>query len=146
MSNETIEAFKDIQAEELRVFKAKNKDYGDSFKEDGVLGVMIREKDKINRSISLIRKGGEREVKDESLRDTFIDLGNYAAMAIMTLDSGGDMSKKKEEVISLETMAELMHVVVYIEPVGRLGFPSYRNATVSELLPMLKEMRARGEI
>lgn len=80
---QTINKFKDIQAEALEIFKAKNKDYGDSFKEDGVLGVMIRMKDKLNRFITLARQSGEGACKDESLRDTLIDLHNYAAMAII---------------------------------------------------------------
>lgn len=84
----TVEKFREIQAEGLRLFEAKNRDYGDSFREDGVLGVMIRMKDKLNRFISLARSEGEGAVKSETLRDTLLDLHNYAAMAIITHEDG----------------------------------------------------------
>jgi len=81
---QTIDKFKDIQAEALELFKRKNKDYGNSFVEDGILGVMIREKDKLNRFINLARNEGEGALcKDEALRDTLIDMANYAIMAII---------------------------------------------------------------
>ena len=49
---------------------------------------MIRMKDKLNRFITLARQSGEGACKDESLRDTLIDLHNYAAMAIICHESG----------------------------------------------------------
>ena len=69
-------------------FRKKNSDYGDSFREDGVLGVMIRMKDKLNRAISLCRKEGEGAlVADEALRDTLLDLSNYGKMAVICLET-----------------------------------------------------------
>jgi len=41
--------------------------------------------DKIKRSIS-ITKNGIHLVSDEGIRDTLLDLHNYAAMALMLLD------------------------------------------------------------
>lgn len=75
-----------IQTEAFALFEAKNKDYGDSFREEGVLGVMIRQKDKLNRFINLARKNGEVAVLTESLRDTLLDLHNYAALAIIAME------------------------------------------------------------
>jgi len=70
------------------IFRRKNADYGDSFREDGVLGVMIRLKDKLNRAISLCRKEGEAAlVQDESLRDTLMDASNYGKMGVICLES-----------------------------------------------------------
>lgn len=73
-----------IQDECLQVFKKKNADYGDAFAKYGTIGVIVRIGDKISR-LSTISKN-KIEVKDESLRDTLLDLHNYAAMALMCLD------------------------------------------------------------
>ena len=74
-----------VQTEALDLFKKKNADYGDAFAEYGVIGVLMRIEDKLKRSVS-ITKNGVTLVKDEKIRDTLIDLHNYAAMAIMLLD------------------------------------------------------------
>ena len=74
-----------VQTEALSLFKKKNADYGDAFAEYGVIGVLMRIEDKLKRSVS-ITKNGVNLVKDEKIRDTLIDLHNYAAMAIMLLD------------------------------------------------------------
>ena len=76
---------KAIQAEGLDLFKRKNADYGDAFATYGPVGVLVRIGDKIQRLQSIDKKGITL-VDDESLRDTLIDLHNYAAMAIMTMD------------------------------------------------------------
>jgi hypothetical protein len=49
-----------------------------------LIGVLVRLQDKINRSLNITKNG--IQVKDESLRDTLIDLHNYAAMALMELE------------------------------------------------------------
>ena len=74
-----------VQMEGLELFKKKNKDYGDAFAKYGVIGVLMRIEDKIQRSMS-ITKNGVNLVEDENIRDTLIDLHNYAAMAIMLMD------------------------------------------------------------
>ena len=87
MPETTLMVYDRISTEARNLFKNKNKDYGDSFREDGVLGVLIRSKDKINRAINLCRKEGEKHcVLDESLRDTLIDMANYALMGIICLE------------------------------------------------------------
>ena len=85
MSVNRIDQMKAVQKEGLELFERKNKDYGDSFAKYGPIGVIIRMEDKINRLVS-ITKNGATLVNNESMRDTLIDLHNYAAMAIMTLD------------------------------------------------------------
>ena len=80
-----VEQMKVIQAEGLDLFKRKNADYGDAFATYGPVGVLVRIGDKIQRLQSIDKKGITL-VDDESLRDTLIDLHNYAAMAIMTMD------------------------------------------------------------
>ena len=74
-----------VQAEACELFKKKNADYGDAFATYGTVGVIVRIGDKISR-LSSISKTGVTLVEDEKIRDTLIDLHNYAAMAIMLLD------------------------------------------------------------
>ena len=80
-----VEQMEKIQQEGLELFKKKNKDYGDAFAKYGVIGVLMRIEDKLQRSIS-ITKSGVNLIKDETIRDTLIDLHNYAAMAMMLYD------------------------------------------------------------
>ena len=79
-----IEQMKAVQVEALELFTRKNADYGDAFATYGVIGVLMRIEDKIQRSMS-ITKTGVNLVSDEGIRDTLIDLHNYAAMALMLL-------------------------------------------------------------
>jgi hypothetical protein len=74
-----------IQTEAKELFSKKNKDYGDAFATYGPIGVLVRIGDKIQR-LQSISKSGVTLVEDEKIRDTLIDLHNYAAMAIMLLD------------------------------------------------------------
>ena len=74
-----------VQKEGLDLFVKKNKDYGDAFATYGTIGVLVRIGDKINR-LNHVSKNKINLVDDETLRDTLIDLHNYAAMAIMLLD------------------------------------------------------------
>jgi hypothetical protein len=80
-----VEQMKKMQKEGLELFAKKNKDYGDAFAKYGVIGVLMRMEDKIQRAMS-ITKNGVNLVDDEGMRDTLIDLHNYAAMAIMLMD------------------------------------------------------------
>lgn len=80
-----IEQMKTIHSTALDLFTRKNTDYGDAFAEFGVIGVLMRIEDKIKRSLS-ITKNGVNLVNDESIRDTLLDLHNYAAMALMLLN------------------------------------------------------------
>jgi hypothetical protein len=76
---------KQVQENALELFAKKNADYGDAFAKYGVIGVLMRIEDKIQRALS-ITKNGVNLVNDEGIRDTLLDLHNYAAMAIMLLD------------------------------------------------------------
>lgn len=80
-----VEQMKKIQLEALELFTKKNIDYGDAFAKYGVIGVLMRIEDKLQRSMS-ITKNGVNLIKDEGIRDTLIDLHNYSAMALMLLD------------------------------------------------------------
>ena len=76
-----------VQREGLELFRKKNQDYGDAFAECGPIGVIVRIGDKLARLRSVTAKRITL-VDDETLRDTLLDLHNYAAMAIALLDEG----------------------------------------------------------
>lgn len=71
------------------LYLRKNTDYGDSFHktfiEEGMAMSRIRLSDKLERFKRLTRSG-EQNVKDESVRDTLIDLANYAIMTIVEME------------------------------------------------------------
>ena len=92
--NERIEQMKTVQKEGLELFSKKNKDYGDAFANYGTVGVLVRMGDKIQRLQSITTSGITLN-KDEKLRDTLIDLHNYAAMAIMLLDENEEKAIQK---------------------------------------------------
>lgn len=96
MHQKKVNAFEDVTTSLRNIYDAKNRDYGDSFsqsfEEEGMAMVRIRLGDKLNRLKNLTR-GAEQQVKDESVRDTLMDLANYAIMTIMELDN----SNKKED-------------------------------------------------
>lgn len=80
-----------VQKEALELFDKKNKDYGDAFSNYGPVGVVVRIGDKISRLSSISKNG--INIETESMRDTLLDLHNYAAMAIMLIDKKKDDKK-----------------------------------------------------
>lgn len=80
-----VAQMKEVQRTALELFAKKNADYGDAFAKFGVIGVLMRIEDKIQRALS-ITKSGVVLVDSESIKDTMLDLHNYAAMALMLLD------------------------------------------------------------
>lgn len=80
---------KEICNEIHSLYCAKNADYGDSFgqtfKEEGMAMARIRLSDKLNRFKTLSRNQ-EQKVNDESIRDTLIDLANYAIMTVLEME------------------------------------------------------------
>lgn len=80
-----VQQMQKVQKEGLQLFEKKNKDYGDAFAKYGTIGVLIRMEDKLQRSIS-ISNSGINLIDSESMRDTLLDLHNYAAMALMLMD------------------------------------------------------------
>jgi len=85
--NERISQLEAVQIEAKELFKKKNADYGDAFATYGTVGILVRLGDKIQR-LQSITSNGINLVEDEKIRDTLIDLHNYAAMGIMLLDEG----------------------------------------------------------
>ena len=93
-TNTRVAQMKAVQDESLELFARKNKDYGDSFAKYGSVGVIVRLGDKIER-LSSITRTGVTMVNDESVRDTLIDLHNYAAMAVMLMDEKPNEKKRR---------------------------------------------------
>lgn len=87
--------FKEILNRMEETHTQKNHDYGNSFDKsldaDGLLVAKIRLGDKYNRFSSLLKK--EAEVKDESIKDTLLDLANYAAMTLRWMEENEDKDK-----------------------------------------------------
>lgn len=84
-----VEMHRKLCEELNELYEKKNHDYGDSFHlsymEEGMAMPRIRLSDKLNRFKTLSRAENQ-EVKDESIRDTLIDLANYAIMTVMEID------------------------------------------------------------
>ncbi len=78
-----------ICQELTETYKKKNSDYGNSFENSldkhGLIAGIVRMDDKMSRLISLNSKKEQQDM-DESLRDTLMDLANYAIMSVMWLD------------------------------------------------------------
>ena len=84
-----VQIHEKICQELTETYKKKNADYGNSFENSldkhGLIAGIVRMDDKMSRLISLNSKK-EQQVMDESLRDTLMDLANYAIMSVMWLD------------------------------------------------------------
>lgn len=87
--NSKVQMHLNICNEINRLYARKNHDYGDSFHltfiEEGMAMARIRLGDKFNRFKTLSR-GGDQKVNDESIRDTLIDLANYAIMTVLEME------------------------------------------------------------
>lgn len=82
--------FKEIVKGMIETFARKNHDYGNSFEsscnEEGLAAARIRLGDKWLR-FKKLSKGDEALVKDESIRDTLLDMANYCVMTVMWMDN-----------------------------------------------------------
>lgn len=96
---------KDLTNEMLKIYTEKNSDYGDSFsksyKEFGIIAPVVRMSDKMER-IKQLSKAEDIKVKDESLRDTAIDLANYALMFVVEMD----LEREKERISRVGYLGE----------------------------------------
>ena len=86
--SDKVQSFMDITTNMAKTYAAKNHDYGNSFEQScdkfGIIASVVRLGDKMNRIESLTTK--EAEVKEESIKDTLLDLANYAIMTVMWLN------------------------------------------------------------
>lgn len=96
--SETVKLTRKLCSEIDETLIKKNQDYGDSFHalflQEGLAASRIRLGDKYSRFCTLTRKGEEeRQVKDESIRDTLLDMAGYAILTIAELDRKGENEK-----------------------------------------------------
>lgn len=84
-----VNQHKDICLRLNEIYERKNHDYGDSFHqtfvEEGMAMARIRLGDKFNR-FKTLSKNTDQKVADESIRDTLLDLANYAVMTVLEMD------------------------------------------------------------
>lgn len=87
---ENVARHKAICDELNALYEKKNHDYGDSFsktyKELGIVSAVTQIMHKHNRLVELA-VGSDQKVVGESIRDTLIDLANYAIMTVMEMDA-----------------------------------------------------------
>ena len=92
-----VNAFEDITITLRKVYEAKNRDYNDSFGQSfakwGLPMSCIRLGDKLNR-LESFAQGKDMKVKDESIKDTLVDLANYAIMTLIELELADKKSKE----------------------------------------------------
>ena len=86
---ESANQFKNIAKGMIETYVRKNHDYGNSFDKSldkfGLVASVVRIGDKMNRIESLVQK--KAMVQDESIRDTLLDMANYAIMTVMWMDN-----------------------------------------------------------
>lgn len=103
---ENVQIHGKVCKELTETYEKKNADYGNSFEKSldkhGLIAAIVRMDDKMNRVINL-NKADEQLVNDESVRDTLMDLANYAIMSVMWLDT-----KSGEENVDLTIGAGIM--------------------------------------
>lgn len=76
------EAFEEVCREMVETFKKKHKDYGKgNILDMGELGIAFRISEKFNRIKNLLMT--RRKPENESLEDSWIDIGVYAVIAIL---------------------------------------------------------------
>ena len=77
------------------LYVTKNHDYGDSVHDTylkyGLTSFLVRLEDKLNRARTISQK--EQLVKDEKIKDTLLDLANYAILAVLELEKEGKQKK-----------------------------------------------------
>ena len=88
-----VTQLQNIQSVALQLFTKKNNDYGNSFETHGLIGILVRIQDKINRCLSITEKCVQL-INDESLLDTLLDLHNYSAIGLMFLDYNKETNKE----------------------------------------------------
>ncbi len=70
-------------------YRAKNHDYGDSFTKlrgEYPNAILMRLQDKMSR-LKVLKSGEVQMVKDESIKDTLMDMANYCIMEVIEMEA-----------------------------------------------------------
>lgn len=74
------------------MYITKNHDYGDSvhdtYMKYGITSFLVRLEDKLNRARTISFKS--QMVEDEKLKDTLLDMANYAILAVLELEDNDE--------------------------------------------------------
>lgn len=93
---EDADRFKEITDKMFETFKAKNHDYGSSFsnlfKECGMTYAYGHMAEKLERVKSLMKD--EAKVNGEGMKDSLLDLANYAILTVMEIDKNENEQKE----------------------------------------------------
>lgn len=85
-----VRRFKELTTKMYETFKKKRNDYGpstrDTWEKYGPISMLVRMDDKMNRFKNLAIDDTKCLVKDESVKDTLLDLANYALITILELE------------------------------------------------------------
>ena len=113
--NTKVQAHKEICEYLNNLYERKNHDYGDSFHqtfvEEGMAMARIRLGDKFSRFKTLTLNGSQ-QIQDESVRDTLLDLANYAIMTVMEMEMDlVDMNESKTDEESDITIRDPLSMV-----------------------------------
>ncbi len=80
-----IEKYDTIINDTRTIFINKNNDYGDAYKDFGIIGLLARINEKIKRCLTITKT----EIvynNDEKLKDTLQDLINYSILTMIELE------------------------------------------------------------
>ena len=80
-SNTSNKSKLQIMDENRTLFHKKNADYGNSFQDFELIGILVRLNDRINRIVSL--DNTSPYIHDEKMEDTMNDLYNYSIIGLM---------------------------------------------------------------
>lgn len=137
----SIECHDNICKEINALYAKKNHDYGNSFHktfaEEGLAMARIRIGDKLERFKNLT-KSESRQVDDESIRDTLIDLANYAIMTVMEMDGQtGEKTQKPDNIKSQKPMSDSM---LFRKAVLKFGMRSQILMAIEEMSELTKAL------
>jgi len=121
-----VKQLEEIQKKAKELFEKKNADYGDAFATYGLIGILVRIQDKLQRYMSITKKSVQL-VDDESLHDTLLDLHNYAAMGMM-LENNTDI--RTEMKLLIKKLSPNAITPTRASP-GSVGYDLYSTETMS---------------
>ena len=110
-------ALREIFEERLALAKRKNNDYSgtvDNIPLMGLQGIAIRLFDKVCRLHTLTVAGKTQQVKDESIRDTLLDISNYSDYGCLLLDGKWECAPTKKWVVRKDAEGN------FIDPAGNI--------------------------